>query len=337
MVNEELIIRYLANNVTELEKEKVESWLKKSPENTDQLEQLKKIWKHADAIEDFHAIDANQDWLKVSEKIGFDQKKSQVIEMKPVRSNLYYIVRIAAVLIIIIATGLLLNIQFNFISFGEPEWVAVTTGTEKKDIILPDGTKVFLNEHSNISYPLKSKSGTREVQLEGEAFFEVVTEPRKPFLVDAGNDLFIEVLGTSFTVRTRDEEKKVIVFVEQGKVAFYKGKNRDQEVVLTQNEQGIYDEDAFLKSTIEDLNYNSWRTNILMFKQTPFPDVVLSLERHFKNPIELLEGKWDTLQLTTTFRDQSLMDILDEIKTVLYIDYTISNDTIFLFNTEEQK
>jgi len=337
MVDEELLIRYLANNVTDLEKEKVEEWLKRSPENEAQLEQVRKIWKHAEAIEDFQSIDTNQDWLRVREKIGFDQKKNQIIELKPVRSSFYYIVRVAAVLIIIIATGLLLNIQFNFISFGKSEWVAMTTDSEKKDMTLPDGTRVLLNEQTKISYPLKFKKRVREVKLEGEAFFEVVSDHRTPFLVDAGNDLFIEVLGTSFTVRTREEENKVIVFVESGKVAFYIGKNRDNEIVLQQNEQGMYHEDVFTKSTIKDINFNSWRTNILTFKQTPFFDVVLSLEYHFKKPFKLLERELDTLQLTTTFQDQSLPDILEEIKTVLHVDYTLSNDTIFLFRSEEQK
>jgi len=113
MVNEELLIRYLANNVNEVEREKVEEWLNRSPENVDELEQVKKIWKHADAFEDFQSIDTNQDWLRVREKIGFDQLKSQIIEMKPIRTNLYYFVRVAAILVIIIITGLFLNTQIQ--------------------------------------------------------------------------------------------------------------------------------------------------------------------------------------------------------------------------------
>jgi len=337
IVEEELLIRYLTGNVSEIEKEKVEEWLKARPENSDYLDQVRKVWDHSEAIEDYAAIDANQDWLKVRDRIGFDQKKNQVIEMKPVRSNYYYIVRIAAVLMIIIATGVVINMQFDFISLGRTEWMVITTGEEKKDLLLSDGTKILLNENTEISYPEKFKRRIREVKIEGEAFFNVVSDSRKPFVVDAGNDLFIEVLGTSFIVRAKNGGDEITVYVESGEVAFYKSERKEKEIVLKQNEMGTFIENEFSKKPIENQKFNSWKTNTLTYKQTPFDEVISSLDDHFDKTIQIRGSELDTLQLTWIFQDKILTEILEEFKTHLHIDYSISNDTIFLFRSMEQK
>ncbi|MBL7858606.1 MAG: FecR family protein [Cyclobacteriaceae bacterium] len=177
----------------------------------------------------------------------------------------------------------------------------INNGSQPKTIVLGDGTIIHLEPRSSLFYPEVFADGYREVKLNGEAFFDVARDPQKPFVVHAGQ-LVTKVLGTSFTIRAFQDEKKVLVKVRSGKVSVSKepdGKNRGSlgndpmnGVLLSPNQQVIYalDDARLVKSLVENpILLNPSPNQRFEFKNTPLSEVFTILEEAYG--IEILYDK----------------------------------------------
>lgn len=155
-------------------------------------------------------------------------------------------------------------------------------------LILEDGSKVYLNAESKISYPVVFQGNLRQVYLEGEAYFEVFKDASRPFVVNV-KGMAVEVLGTEFAVRAYPEEKKVLTTLVNGCVNVSAGAH---SVALRPNEQAVWK-----KSTddlqVEPVNVNlfvGWRNGRLVFDNVPLCDLLKELGRwydfvvEYKNP-----------------------------------------------------
>lgn len=244
-------------------------------------------------------------------------------------SLLYQFVKIAAVFIIMVLAAYFLNQFYKHRFSGES--LACSAIEETKNLVLSDGTVVFLNRGSTIHYPEKFKRNERAVELSGEAFFEVSENQRKPFIVTIGEDLALKVLGTSFNINSSGMDASVIVHVVSGRVALYKMGHEDSGIVLGKDEQGLYTNNHLIKSTTDDANFLSWKTGILTFSNTSVNEMAVQLSRHYRQPIRVL-GSWaGSTRLTSTFQDQSLDDVLEEMQLILRIQYRYQNDTILIY------
>ena len=149
---------------------------------------------------------------------------------------------------------------------------------------LSDGSVVALNRGSKLLFPKKFKGDIREVTIVGEAFFDVVPNPEKPFIINAGNAQ-VKVLGTSFNVCAYPGSETVEVIVETGKVQVINTQTdlpaENREVFLTPGEKGtFYTENHLLEKTMNlDPNFLAWKTQSLVFTKVPLIDVVKSLEK----------------------------------------------------------
>ncbi len=195
-----------------------------------------------------------------------------------------------------------------------------------KELILADGSRVWLNSGSSLYYPVKFRKKSRAVRLEGEGFFEVAHNKNKPFLVIAGDETsgdeaVVEVLGTSFNLRTDPKSKKIFLHVSEGRVAFYPKGGKKKGSILEKEEQADYEKGSITQRTSIDLNFLSWKTRTLEFENTPLSDVVDQLGRHFQKDIRVTGKGLDTLTLTGTYIEQSMQDVLEEISIVLDIEF----------------
>jgi ferric-dicitrate binding protein FerR (iron transport regulator) len=195
--------------------------------------------------------------------------------------------------------------------------------------VLSDGTVVWLNGESKLYYPSTFSGSTREVTLEGEAFFEVAKDSLKPFLIEAQQSL-TQVLGTSFNVRAYEGEETVEVAVLTGKVAFKAQEVESSQTLLLPGCSGIYHKSGnrVKKVKNEDENFLSWKTGTLTFGRTPLAKVAADLSRHYKKEIRIEDATISTLQITTSFSGQTLLQVLDEISLLLNISYQIEGDQV---------
>ena len=311
-IDYELIGKYLSGDATEDEINMVETWRSKSASNEQEFEQLVLIWEESKPWYDAESpdVDINAAWDNVKKNIDRPKSDSQIKEpgFTIIKPLLYYGSRIAAVIIL----GFMIYSIYNS-QFGVPEqkeFVAVNSVQETR---LADDTRITLNENSKLSYPEKFINKKREVELTGEAFFEVKREEKKPFVIHV-EKAQIEVLGTSFNVRALAEENDISVTVQEGKV-----KLADEEdiafVILEPNEKGILNKETgnIEKYSRTDGSDMFWKTKTLIFRETRLETVFKTLERVFE--IEITVDKEDILrcELTGKFQDVSIDEILENI------------------------
>jgi len=327
-IDYDLIARLFSGNASDEDNKAIQTWLGKNPVNEDELRRLKTIWSRSEQLYGKTKEKVNVDlaWAQVAEKAGISQKDSD--EIKTTRRNpLFYISRIAAVLII----GAIIYI-FNFYLYKQSPTIDIVAdaSTGIQETVLPDGSDITVNESSKISYPKKFSKTERKVVLEGEAFFEVKRIEEKPFKVEA-NDVLITVLGTSFNVRAIDEENIVEVWVESGKV-MVTNPGRTESIILNDSEKGIYNRDLDrLEKIVEDEpNTLFWKTKTLIFRKTPLNRVFQTLERVYRVKINVKEQKILNCRLSGRFRNQTVNEILQNIAENFNLEFEQQGSTITL-------
>ncbi|MCF0054190.1 FecR family protein [Dyadobacter sp. CY356] len=261
---------------------------------------------------------------------------------------------IAASVLILIAVGICIYIKFQnqnlFIenqqqlSIGKPAETiieVVNLNNKVKYIQLPDGSSVVLRKNSRISYNKQFDADRRVVILSGEAFFEVVKDPERPFFVYA-NELVTKVLGTSFSIKADESDKNVLVAVKTGKVSvFTKTDQRAKEyesnkglsaLLLTCNQQAAFERDisrlarstisgaALLKIPIENQKFT--------YNATPVAEVFASLERAYGIEIDYNEKIMSHCSITATLGDEPLDNKLKWICAILEANYQVNENKI---------
>ena len=326
---DEMIIHYLSGNANDKESEFVKQWTTQNDENKDRFEQIKKIWIHSGSVQFLQSIDVDGRWTKVKSKTGIDNQMKRISQKENEKSWLYQFTKIAAVFLLFIVTAYFLNQYYkNSTSSGS----LIHSAEERiSEFSLPDGTKLFLNKGSRIIYPGKFSRKERVVELEGEAFFEVVENQKKPFIVALEGNNAVKVLGTSFNIRVEPDRDAIIVHVISGKVSLYNRDDEERGIILLKDEKGIYSEGQFKKTGIEDMNFLSWKSGEIVFNNTPLDKVIRKISRQYKKEILLEVQDKSSILFTSTFRNQSFEEVIDEIVLVLGIQVRYQNDTIILF------
>lgn len=179
---------------------------------------------------------------------------------------------------------------------------------ERKTIILTDGTRISLNNSSVLYYPAKFDDNTREVKLEGEAFFEVAHNVKKPFLIHTPQ-LKVQVLGTSFNVRSYAADKETAVHVATGKVAVY---NQFDKVMLVNGEQVVYDrlKHNFTRSVLDPEISRAWQNNTLAFRYETLENICLRLERWYNVKVVIRNEKLLHRRYTLEQHNETLENVM---------------------------
>lgn len=222
----------------------------------------------------------------------------------------------------IAASIALLVVTSIFLIDKEPERALVyyeTTAVPdaKTKITLPDSSVVWLNANACLRYPREFSQQTRQVEIKGEAFFEVRKDEKRPFIVQT-DGVGIKVLGTTFNVDAEPDKTQITLLT--GKIGLYKSTNQSQTAdrILQPGEQAVYSKsDNDLKiSTIRPENTISWVTGIFEFKDDPLEDIMQELQRafHVKIHIENENLKGQTFNANFTEKET-----LEEILSVLQI------------------
>lgn len=322
IVTDSILISFLQKQTSEKEEKIIQAWLLNSPENQSYFEKLRTIWEQSISIIDFDLIDAEGDLNIVKSKIESEGNKPKTKEL---HFRLYAIARIAAVFIIMLGIALLTK----YFLVNDPEMLVHATEVNQSEVVLSDGSKVFLNQHSTLTYPEKFTNKERVVSLNGEAYFEVEKNKKTSFIVRAGSHGTVEVLGTSFNIKA--DTSNVTVHVTTGKVAFYQDNKSDDRTILIKNQQAVLENETISKNDISDPNFLSWKTGLLEFRNSPLSMVVEQLTNYYKQPIKIDKQSIGAYKYTSTIDNQSLEEVLDEIKLVFNLDYILKSDTIIIY------
>ncbi|HLO38559.1 MAG TPA: FecR family protein, partial [Lacibacter sp.] len=235
-----------------------------------------------------------------------------------------------------------------------PKEVVTKNGANTK-MVLPDGSTVWLNAGSKLDYTRIGKSGNREVELTGEAFFDVVKNPERPFIIHTSK-IDVKVLGTKFNVKAYPEDKTVETSLVQGSVEVFV-KNRPGEKYLLKPNQKLVllnniEAEALPKATfnsrnlklpiiaIDHLTYRnndtvaietSWIQNKLVFVDEPFAEVARKMERWYDVKIEFKKKSLEDELLNGDFRKETLTQALEALRFTTDFKYRIDEKTVIIY------
>ncbi|MPR35515.1 FecR family protein [Salmonirosea aquatica] len=320
---DELLARYLASTATRPEIERVQTWLEESPDHVRELKAYRQLWeKSRTADRTGPAFDTDSAWHLMQAKMQAqgttptlqNSPPQPLPSVRPLPVRRWYLPALwaaAAVALLLIPW-----LRGYFTQSDSPQQITVSTQKNTYEKTLPDGTKVFLNYHSTLTYPEGLPGATRRVSLRGEAFFEVAPDAAHPFLIDA-NGTEIRVVGTSFNVKTYDET--VRVEVRSGKVEVRKA---IKAVELLPGEGVEVEADTVFRKLSADLNAIAYRTQVFDFTATHLDEVVQSLSQGFHADVRLSKTQLARCRLTGRYERESLDATLAVIAETL--DLTVS-------------
>lgn len=213
--------------------------------------------------------------------------------------------------------------------------VSVVTGKgERKEIKLPDGSVVWLNESSSMEYPRQFAEERRQVTLlDGEAYFDIKRDEKKPFFVQASGTT-TRVLGTAFNIRSYHFLKSILVTVTRGKVEVQKdeGTEGPDRKILLPNEQVSYDVRTreIRKVNVNSANAVAWKDGRLLFDNESFANVIAILENKFDVKIQAEESIREYHMSAEFASTDSLPRILDLLSLANNLEYRFENNQITL-------
>jgi transmembrane sensor len=302
-IPEELLARYLARTASEAEIQQVEDWLAISETHVQEFEGYKIIWQQTEKMQQGKfPVNTDLAWKKVKSKMdaipsGSDAsiKIRNLNNASPVITNKRKPVMFWAAAVI---AALMMSYGWYMMQPAANKSLQVATTENTREEILPDGSKVFLNYNSSLTYPEHFEGTERKVVLKGEAFFDVRPDAAHPFVIDA-NGTEVKVLGTSFNVKAYAKEP-VRVDVETGKVSVTKG---ETNIKLSKGESAIVAKDT-VRSILPDLNKMGYRTQVYDFVATDLEDVVSSIRNGYHIDLRLSDEKTAQCRLTIRFEKE---------------------------------
>jgi len=284
-----------------------------------------KMWKDLKNMDNQEKIDVDNAWKNVHSRLMENVAKisDSPVRFSFMRSTLF---RIAAVALILLGLGTA-SIYMNNSGYLSKK-ITVIAGNEQKNVLvsLPDGSKIYLNRNSEFSYRKNFGRNGRDVQLAGEAFFEISPDVSKPFIIDAGKAK-VKVVGTSFNVITNNTESAVEVFVKTGKV-LVSDNSGSQTIQLDPGFVGTMNSKASAKTLNNNPNYLSWKTGLLVYNGQKLDVVFNDLKRVYNMDIiaddpEILENPW-----VSPIDNQSQETIIRLICTSFNLGYT-KDDNVY--------
>ena len=329
---DELIANYLTEGLDKNALDELKTWIAASAENQQYFICQREIWFSAVSREAASVYDKDK---------AFENFRNRVESQKEIQStsrrgfSLSALWRYAAVVAIIIAVGCISywqgegNVKDTFADIS----VEAPLGSKTK-LYLPDGTLVWLNAGSRMTYSQGFGVDNRKVELEGEGYFEVKRNEKIPFFVKT-KDLQLQVLGTKFNFRDYPEDHEVVVSLLEGKVGLNNLLREEKEAVLSPDERAVLNKaNGFL--TVESVtasNASQWTDGYLFFDEELLSDIAKELERSYNVKIHIANDSLKTFRFYGNFvrREQNIQEVLEALASTEKMQYKIEERNITIY------
>lgn len=201
---------------------------------------------------------------------------------------------------------------------------AIAENGQISKLILPDSSIVWLNSGTQIKYSTDFAKTTREIFLDGQAFFQVKKSSQMPFRVFC-KDIEVRVLGTRFNVSSYPEEKDVKVVLETGKIELLKPALKEFKYTLDPGQKLVYKSSSGIVNIwkVELDSYVRWKDGVLIFREDPMSEVMPVLQRKYNIDLEMNIQNLDSYLFTATLTDETLAEAMKSIAFTCQADYKI--------------
>ena len=329
---DELIANYLTEGLDKNALDELKTWIAASAENQQYFIRQREIWFSAVSREAASVYDKDK---------AFENFRNRVESQKEIQStsrrgfSLSALWRYAAVVAIIIAVGCIsywqgeVNVKDTFADIS----VEAPLGSKTK-LYLPDGTLVWLNAGSRMTYSQGFGVDNRKVELEGEGYFEVKRNEKIPFFVKT-KDLQLQVLGTKFNFRDYPEDHEVVVSLLEGKVGLNNLLREEKEAVLSPDERAVLNKANGLLTvgSVTASNASQWTDGYLFFDEELLPDIAKELERSYNVKIHIANDSLKTFRFYGNFvrREQNIQEVLEALASTEKMQYKIEERNITIY------
>ena len=353
-----LMAKSLNKEATDVELEELTILLDRDPSIQHQFELLTRIWSENGQGTDDEG-NARKLILRIIDKAEQEPTGSEEVKHKKSsrRRRRLFVSTFSVLLTMAVAWWFFSGKETNAGSIAKkiPGALVVNKGSRSR-FLLPDGTTVWLNAGSQLFYENDFKGSTREVRLEGEAFFDVIKDPKRPFIVRA-SDIDIKVLGTAFNVKSYPEDKNVETTLYRGLVNVMRRNAKEntriqlkpnEKLVLPKEaaiEERMVSKEATAQKTIQPsftiINIDStkkeserfetaWLYSRLEFRGDSFEELSLKLERWYNVTIRFTDEAVKQLRFNGSFEEETVLQAFTALKAATPFNYKMNDDEIFI-------
>lgn len=358
----DIIVKVLSDKASLEEAELLKNWIEEDANHRIYYNQMKSAWQLSSSLHPFTRFNAETAWQKAKAIIAEENEASTAT-----RFNFAFIVRLAAILIFaFILGGAATYIGFQkAIKSGQTAQNSVNKICaplgSKSELVLPDGSKVWLNAGSKLTYSQNFNAVNREVNLEGEAFFKVKTNPEKPFIVKT-SEMSVRALGTSFNVKAYPDEATITTTLVEGVVKI-EGTDKTLKkfnVSLKPNQKLVYLKKSFtenvdinkaeprkqpmptfiedklktatipigIDSHVETTLYTSWKDDKWIVEREELDQLSVKLERRYNVTFLFKSDGLKKYRITGIIRKETLEQVLDLLKLTVPLTYKIKDGVV---------
>lgn len=294
-----ILAKYFSGQATAEEAEMVKNWAVASDENAADFNLLEKLWQRSGEQEQ-QVFNTEIAWRTVHGKITAAQSPSKVLRLIVRRA-------MAAAAVIILAIGAW------WIFFPHSAAQTILADTEVREVHMKDGSTIYLRKGASLEIAKGYGDNNRNLSLDGEAFFEVTPNKKVPFIINTSSTR-IQVVGTSFLVNTNDDQ--VALKVRTGLVSFSSKRDENINLMVAAGEQALFQENELEKTGAAGRNFDSWRTQQLVFVNTPLQSVAADIREHFRINFSIAaadSARIANITLTAQFNNQPLDSVLHDL------------------------
>lgn len=321
----ELIVQLFSGEAGKEEKSKLEVWLNKEPGNRKLFSDLKEIWLSSGVENNPDGYDSERAIRDFRRRISFQEGNA------PRRKFPVKLMQYAAIVIL----ALMLPATYYFAKHSGTTADSMTTiacaAGDKTTVVLPDSSRVFLNSGSELVFNNNFKSGSREVRLNGEAYFVVKKDPRHPFNVRTSH-LRVQVLGTEFNLAAYSDEAQITTTLVTGSVEIKSG---NESVRIEPNQKAIFDKaaGAIRVEGLKDVAQETqWKDGRFVFRNRSLAEMELQLERWFDVEIEFADEQVKDRRFTGTVEHESILEVISYFGRSNYVGYKINANQITFYS-----
>lgn len=298
-----LIARYFASEASETELEYLMEWIRESDENRKCFFELQDIWHGLNPSFEAVDIDLQNAEEKILVKSGLRRKR-----LSWIKGFMKLWSRIAAILLL----PLILLVVYRYVKPANSQdairEISTAYGCSMKTV-LPDGTAVWLNANSTLKYPSEFEAKRREVDLTGEAYFDVHSDAKHPFVVHAAG-LDVEATGTEFNVNSYGTGSTSVTLVSGNVNVGINGNDRRYDMVPGDYLK-LHDGQVNIRKGCDTEKYCSWRNGVLMFDDDTLQEICNRLEQIYNVRFDITDPKVAALRYCMTLRGENITEIMD--------------------------
>jgi ferric-dicitrate binding protein FerR (iron transport regulator) len=304
------VSKYLLNKNGKEENEMLNRRISNDEEGRKEFEAYLKVWENSADLKELEKVNVDEDWNKVRSRMSFLPRRKRI----PLRK---YGLRIAAILILALGLAYFLTQVLNKTELTNPEYYEIASASEIREIELPDGSIVSLNNYGKLFRSSDFGKSNRDIILEGEAFFNVSKNKDMPFKIHTMNST-VEVLGTSFNVKS--DTDLIVVSVMAGKVAFYLNEDSDARLELNPDNAGELNNKTRKLELQESFDPNTltWYTKEFVFRNKPLIEVCNHIADYYHLKLIMADELQNDESISITCSTESVHEVLNAINLSFY-------------------